>query len=55
MRIRRCLWPTIKKKLYDWVTERAKGMRISTVWVLQESKRIAQEDNIKDFLGVRIY
>jgi hypothetical protein len=28
---------------------RAKGMRISTVRVLQESKRIAQEDNIKDF------
>jgi hypothetical protein len=26
-----------------------KGMRISTVHVLQESKRIAQEDNIKDF------
>ena len=35
-------------------------MRISTVHVLQESKRIAQEDNIKDFkaypfLGVQIY
>jgi hypothetical protein len=39
-----------KKKLYDWVVnERAKGMIISTVRVLQESKRIAQEDNIKDF------
>jgi hypothetical protein len=35
----------------DWVVnERAtKGMRISTVRVLQESKRIAQEDNIMDF------
>ena len=50
-----------KKKLYDWVVnERVKGMRISTVHVLQESKRIAQEDNIKDFkaypfLGVQIY
>jgi transposase-like protein len=44
MRFRRCLWPTIEKKLYDWVVnERAKGMRISTVCVLQESKRIAQE------------
>jgi hypothetical protein len=43
------LWPTIEKKLYDWVVnERAKGMRISTVHVLQESKRIAQEDNKKD-------
>ena len=50
MRFRRWLWPTIEKKLYDWVVnERAKGMRISTVRVLQESKRIAQEDNIKDF------
>jgi transposase-like protein len=51
MRFRRCLWPTIeKKKLYDWVVnERAKGMRRSRVRVLQESKRIAQEDNIKDF------
>jgi hypothetical protein len=50
MRFRRCLWPTIEKKLYDWfVNERTKGMRISTVRVLQESKRIAQEDNIKDF------
>jgi transposase-like protein len=49
MQFRRCLWPTIKKN-YDWVVnERAKGMRISTVRVLQESKRIAQEDNIKDF------
>jgi hypothetical protein len=39
-----------KKKLYDWVVnERTKGMRISTVHVLQESTRIAQEDNIKDF------
>jgi hypothetical protein len=39
-----------KKKLYDWVVnERAKSMRISTVRVLQESTRIAQEDNIKDF------
>jgi hypothetical protein len=45
----RCLWPTIEKKLCDWVVnERAKSMRISTVRVLQESKRIA-EDNIKDF------
>jgi len=26
-------------------------MRISTVGVLQESKRIAQEDNIKDFMA----
>jgi hypothetical protein len=44
------LWPTIEKKLYDWiVNERAKGMRISTVRVLQESKRIAQEDNINNF------
>jgi hypothetical protein len=44
-----CLWPTIKK-LYDWVVnERAKGTRISTVRVLQESTRITQEDNIKDF------
>jgi transposase-like protein len=50
MRSRRCLWPTIEKKLYDWVVnERAKGMRTPTVRVLQESKRIAQEDNIKDF------
>jgi len=50
MRFRRCLWPTIEKKLYDWVVnETAKGMRISTVRVLQESKRIAQDDNIKDF------
>ena len=50
MRFRRSLWPTIEKKLYDWVVnERAKGMRISTLRVLQESKRIAQEDNIKDF------
>ena len=50
MRFRRFLWPTMEKKLYDWVVnERAKGMRISTVCVLQESKRIAQEDNIKDF------
>ena len=50
MRFRRWLWPTIEKKLYDWVVnERSKGMRISTVRVLQESKRIAQEDNIKDF------
>jgi transposase-like protein len=50
-RFRRCLWPTIeKKKLYDWVVnERAKGMRISAVHMLQESKRIAQENNIKDF------
>jgi hypothetical protein len=49
MRFRRCLWPTIEIKLYDWiVNERAKGMRISTVHVLQESTRIAQEDNIKD-------
>jgi hypothetical protein len=39
-----------KKTLYDWVVnDRAKGMRISTVRVLQESKRIAQEDNIEDF------
>jgi len=39
-----------KKKLCDWVVnERAKCMRISTVCVLQESKRIAQEDNIKNF------
>jgi hypothetical protein len=38
-----------KKKLCDWVVnEKAKGMRISTVRVLQESKRIAQEDNMKD-------
>jgi hypothetical protein len=44
------LWPTIEIKLYDWVVnERAKSMRISTVHVLQESKRTAQEDNIKDF------
>jgi hypothetical protein len=44
------LWPTIEKKLCDGVVnERAKGMRISTVCVLQESKRIAQGDNIKDF------
>ena len=50
MRFRRCLWPTIGKKLYDWVVNgRVKGMRISTVCVLQESKRTAQEDNIKDF------
>ena len=50
MWFRRCLWPTTEKKLYDWVVnERAKGMRISTVHVLQESKRIAQDDNIKDF------
>jgi len=35
-----------KKKLCDWVVnERAKGMRISAVRMLQESKRIAQEDN----------
>jgi hypothetical protein len=46
MRFRRCLWPTTEKK-YDWVVnERANGMSISTVRVLQESKRIAQEDNI---------
>jgi hypothetical protein len=50
-----------KKKNYDWVVnERAKGMRISTVRVLQESKRIAQEDKNKGFQGlpildVRIY
>jgi hypothetical protein len=31
------------------VNERVKGMRISTVCVLQESKRIAQDDNIKEF------
>jgi hypothetical protein len=50
MQFRRCLWPIIEKKKYDWVVnERVKGMRISTVHVLQESKRIAQEDNIKDF------
>jgi hypothetical protein len=50
MRFGRCLWPTIEKKLCDWVVnERAKGMRISTVSVLQESKIIAQEDNMKDF------
>jgi hypothetical protein len=50
MRFRRCLWPTIRKKLYDWVVnERTKGMRISTVRVLQESTRIPQEGNIKDF------
>jgi hypothetical protein len=50
MWFRRCLRPTIEKKLYDWVVnERAKGMRISTVRVLQESTRIAQEDNIKHF------
>jgi hypothetical protein len=50
MRFRRCLWPTIERKLLDWVfSERAKGMKISTVRVLQESKRIAQNDNIKDF------
>jgi transposase-like protein len=50
MRLRNCFWPTTEKKLYDRVVnERAKGMRISTVRVLQESKRIAQEDNIKDF------
>jgi hypothetical protein len=36
--------------MYDWVVyERAKGMRISIVHELQESTRIAQEDNIKDF------
>jgi hypothetical protein len=48
MRFRRCLWPNIKKKImYDWVVnERTKGMRISTVCVLQESKRIAQKDKI---------
>jgi hypothetical protein len=41
-----------RKKNCDWVVnERAKGVRISTVRVLQESKRIAQEDNIKDFKG----
>jgi hypothetical protein len=35
-RFRRCLWPTIEKKNYDWVVnERAEGMRISTVHVLQ--------------------
>jgi hypothetical protein len=50
MRFGRCLWPTIEKKLCDWVVkERAKGRRISTVRMLQESKRIAQEDNMKDF------
>jgi len=50
MRFRRCLWSTIEKKLYDWVVnERAKGMRISRVRVLLESKRIAHVDNIKDF------
>jgi hypothetical protein len=44
------LWPTIEKKLYHWVVkERAKGMSISTVRVLQESTRVAQEGNIKDF------
>jgi hypothetical protein len=44
------LWPTIEKRLCDWVVnKRAKGMRISTVRVLQESKRIAQEDNMKGF------
>jgi len=43
------LWPTIEKKLCDWVVnERAKGMRISTVRVLQESKSIAQQDNMKN-------
>jgi hypothetical protein len=50
MRFRRCLWSTTEKILYDWVVnERAKGMRISTVHVLQEPTRIAQEDNINDF------
>jgi hypothetical protein len=50
-----------KKKLCDWVVnERGKGLRISTVRVLQESKRTAQEDNMKEFqglpiLGVQIY
>jgi hypothetical protein len=48
MRFGRCLWPT-KKKLREWVVnERVKVMRISTVRVLQESKRIEQEDNIKE-------
>ncbi|KAG8229125.1 hypothetical protein J437_LFUL009714 [Ladona fulva] len=50
MRFRKCLRPTVEKKLYDLVVkEREKGMRISTIRVLQESKRIAQEDNIEDF------
>jgi len=54
MRFRRCLWPTIEKKMYDWVVnETAKGMRISTVRVLQESERIAQEDTIKHFKAYR--
>jgi transposase-like protein len=51
MRFRKCLWPNAEKKLYDWVVkEREKGMRISTVRVLQESKRIAQEDKITPVL-----
>jgi transposase-like protein len=50
MRFGRCLWPTIEKRLREWVVnERAKGVSISTVRVLKESIRIAKEDNIKDF------
>jgi hypothetical protein len=37
MQFGRCLWPTIEKKLREWVVnKRAKGTRISTVSVLQE-------------------
>ncbi|KAG8239088.1 hypothetical protein J437_LFUL018809 [Ladona fulva] len=39
MRFRKCLWPTVEKKLYDWVVKERE----------KESKRIAQEDNIEDF------